>query len=69
MYSQKVFDHFVNPRNVVELKNANVAGRAGSAKCGDIMELYLHIEDGVTKDVRLRRFWCGAGIVTSSMAA
>jgi nitrogen fixation NifU-like protein len=68
MYSDKVMDHFTNPRNVGELKDANGIGRVGNAKCGDIMKMYIKVEDGVIKDVSFRTFGCGAAIATSSMA-
>ncbi len=68
MYSDKVMDHFNRPRNVGELENANGIGTVGNAKCGDIMRMYLRVEDGVIKDVRFKTFGCGAAIATSSMA-
>lgn len=67
MYSDKVMDHFSNPRNVGELKDANGVGEVGNAKCGDIMRIYLHVEDGVIQDVKFKTFGCGAAIATSSM--
>ncbi len=67
-YSDKVLDHFSNPRNVGELEDANAVGTVGNAKCGDIMKMYMKIEDGVIKDVRFKTFGCGAAIATSSMA-
>lgn len=68
MYSEKVMDHFANPRNVGELENANAIGQVGNAKCGDIMKIYMDIEDDKIKDVRFKTFGCGAAIATSSMA-
>ena len=68
MYSEKVMDHFSNPRNVGEIPDANGVGTVGNAKCGDIMKLYLKVEDGVIKDVKFKTFGCGAAIATSSMA-
>lgn len=68
MYSEKVMDHFANPRNVGEIENANAVGEVGNAKCGDIMKIYMDIEDDVIKDVRFKTFGCGAAIATSSMA-
>lgn len=67
-YSEKVMDHFMNPRNVGEIEGANAVGQVGNAKCGDIMKMYMDIEDGVIKDVKFRTFGCGAAIATSSMA-
>jgi nitrogen fixation NifU-like protein len=68
MYSQKVLDHFSNPRNVGEIVGANAVGQVGNAKCGDIMKMYLQIEDGVIKDAKFKTFGCGAAVATSSMA-
>ncbi len=68
MYSEKVMDHFANPRNVGEIEDANAVGTVGNAKCGDIMKMYMKIEDGVIKDVKFKTFGCGAAIATSSMA-
>ncbi|MDR1101787.1 MAG: Fe-S cluster assembly scaffold protein NifU [Clostridiales bacterium] len=68
LYSEKVIDHFSNPRNVGELENANAIGEVGNAKCGDIMKMYLDIKDGVINDVKFQTFGCGAAIATSSMA-
>lgn len=68
MYSEKVMDHFANPRNVGEIENANAVGEVGNAKCGDIMKMYMNIEDDVIKDVKFKTFGCGAAIATSSMA-
>ncbi len=68
MYSEKVMDHFSNPRNVGELDNADGVGQVGNAKCGDIMRMSIQVEDGVITDVRFKTFGCGAAIATSSMA-
>ncbi len=68
MYSEKVMDHFANPRNVGELENANAIGEVGNAKCGDIMKIYMKIEDDVIKEVSFKTFGCGAAVATSSMA-
>lgn len=68
-YSEKVFDHFTNPRNVGEIPDANGVGEVGNAKCGDIMKVYLKVsDDGVIEDVKFKTFGCGAAIATSSMA-
>lgn len=69
MYSEKVMDHFQNPRNMGELESANGVGTVGNAKCGDIMRMYLDIdENGVIRDCKFKTFGCGAAIATSSMA-
>lgn len=68
MYSQKVMDHFMNPRNVGEIENAAGVGEVGNAKCGDIMRIYLDIEGDIIKDVKFKTFGCGAAVATSSMA-
>ncbi len=68
MYSEKVMDHFSNPRNVGEIPNANAVGQVGNAKCGDIMKIYMQIDDNVIQDVKFKTFGCGAAIATSSMA-
>ena len=68
MYSKKVLDHFENPRNVGEIKDANAVGVVGNAKCGDIMKIYMDIEGDVISDVKFKTFGCGAAIATSSMA-
>lgn len=68
MYSEKVMDHFSNPRNVGELPDANGVGQVGNAKCGDIMKMYLKIENDTIVDVKFKTFGCGAAIATSSMA-
>ena len=67
MYTDKVMDHFTNPRNVGEIKDASGVGEVGNAKCGDIMRIYLDIEDNRIKDVKFKTFGCGAAIATSSM--
>ena len=61
-------DHFANPRNVGELADANAIGEVGNAKCGDIMKIYMKIEDNIIKEVRFKTFGCGAAVATSSMA-
>lgn len=68
IYSAKVMEHFANPRNVGELADANGIGEIGNAKCGDIMKIYLKIENDMIADVRFKTFGCGAAIATSSMA-
>lgn len=69
MYSEKVMDHFANPRNVGEIENASGVGTVGNAKCGDIMRIYLDIDENhIIKDVKFKTFGCGAAIATSSMA-
>ena len=68
MYSDKVLDHFSNPRNVGEIENADGVGTVGNAKCGDIMRMYLKVDDGIITDVKFKTFGCGAAIATSSMA-
>ena len=68
-YSAKVMDHFTNPRNVGEIEDANGVGVVGNAKCGDIMKIYLKIdENDIITDVKFKTFGCGAAIATSSMA-
>ena len=68
VYSEKVMDHFTNPRNVGEIEDAAGVGTVGNAKCGDIMRMYLDIQDGVVKDAKFKTFGCGAAVATSSMA-
>ena len=69
MYSEKVMDHFNNPRNVGEIENASGVGTVGNAKCGDIMRMYLDIdENGVINEAKFKTFGCGAAVATSSMA-
>ena len=69
MYSEKVMDHFQHPRNVGEIENASGVGTVGNAKCGDIMRMYLDIdENGVIKEAKFKTFGCGSAIATSSMA-
>ena len=67
-YSEKVMDHFSNPRNVGELEDANGIGEVGNAKCGDIMKMYIKVENGRIADVKFKTFGCGAAVATSSMA-
>jgi len=67
MYSEKVIDHFTNPRNVGEVENANGIGQVGNAKCGDIMRITLDVQDNVIKDIKFKTFGCGAAVATSSM--
>ena len=68
-YSDKVIDHFMNPRNVGEIENASGVGTVGNAKCGDIMRMYLDVDDnGVIRDCKFKTFGCGAAVATSSMA-
>lgn len=67
-YSEKVMDHFNNPRNVGEMENPSGVGTVGNAKCGDIMRIYLDIEDNIVRDAKFKTFGCGAAVATSSMA-
>jgi len=67
MYTEKVMDHFNNPRNMGEIESASGVGTVGNAKCGDIMRVYLKIEDGMIEDVKFKTFGCGAAVATSSM--
>ena len=68
LYSEKVMDHFRNPRNVGELENPDGVGEVGNAKCGDIMRITLKVEDGIITDAKFTTFGCGSAIATSSMA-
>lgn len=68
MYSEKVMDHFMNPRNVGEIKDADGIGQVGNPKCGDIMKIYLKVENDVIVDVKFKTFGCGSAIASSSMA-
>ncbi len=68
MYSEKVMDHFMNPRNVGEIKDADGVGTVGNPVCGDIMRIYLKIEDNIIKDAKFKTFGCGAAVASSSMA-
>ena len=69
MYTEKVMDHFAHPRNMGEIKDANGVGMVGNAKCGDIMQMFLKVnDDGIIEDVGFKTFGCGAAVATSSMA-
>ncbi len=68
LYSEKVMDHFRNPRNVGVIEDADGVGEVGNAKCGDIMKMYLKIRDGIIRDVKFETFGCGSAIASSSMA-
>ena len=69
LYSEKVMDHFQNPRNVGKMDDADGIGEVGNAKCGDIMKMYIKVDDnGIITDVKFKTFGCGAAIATSSMA-
>ena len=68
LYSEKVMDHFLNPRNLGVLEDANAIGEVGNAKCGDIMRMYLKIEDDIIKDIKFETYGCGSAIASSSMA-
>ena len=68
LYSEKVMDHFQHPRNVGVIEDANGVGEVGNAKCGDIMKIYLKIEDDIIKDVKFETFGCGSAIASSSIA-
>ena len=68
LYSEKVMDHFLHPRNVGVIEDADAVGEVGNAKCGDIMKMYLKIEDDVIQDVKFETFGCGSAIASSSMA-
>ena len=67
-YSEKVMDHFANPRNVGQIEDADGIGEVGNPKCGDIMKVYLKIENGIIEDAKFKTFGCGAAVATSSMA-
>jgi len=67
MYSEKVMDHFTNPRNCGEIENPDGVGEVGNAKCGDIMRIYLDIKGDIIEDVKFKTFGCGAAVATSSM--
>jgi nitrogen fixation NifU-like protein len=67
-YSDKVMDHFMHPRNVGEMENPDGIGKVGNPICGDIMEMYIKVKDGVIVDAKFKTFGCGAAIATSSMA-
>ena len=68
LYSEKVMDHFMNPRNVGRIEDASGVGQVGNAKCGDIMKIYLKIENDIIEDVKFETFGCGSAIASSSMA-
>ena len=68
LYTETVMDHFMHPRNVGEIENADGVGQVGNAKCGDIMKIYLKIENDIIKDVKFETFGCGSAIASSSMA-
>ena len=68
LYSEKVMDHFASPRNVGEMENPDGVGEVGNAKCGDIMKMYIKVDDGVISDVKFKTFGCGAAVATSSIA-
>ncbi len=68
MYSEKVLDHFQNPRNVGEIENPDGVGQAGNPKCGDIMKIYLRVENDVVTDIKFKTFGCASAIASSSMA-
>lgn len=68
MYSEKVMEHFKNPRNVGEIENADGVGEVGNPQCGDIMKIYLKIDDDIITDVKFKTFGCGSAIASSSMA-
>ncbi|MBR2523376.1 MAG: Fe-S cluster assembly scaffold protein NifU [Clostridiales bacterium] len=68
LYSEKVMDHFRNPRNVGVIEDADAVGEVGNAKCGDIMKMYMKIDDGIITDVKFETFGCGSAIASSSMA-
>ena len=68
LYSEKVMDHFANPRNVGEIEDADGIGEVGNAKCGDIMKMYIKVDNGILTDVKFKTFGCGAAVATSSIA-
>ena len=68
LYSEKVMEHFMNPRNVGTIENADGVGEVGNAKCGDIMKIYIRVENDIIKDVKFNTFGCGSAIASSSMA-
>lgn len=68
LYSDKVLEHFSNPRNVGEIENADGIGEVGNAKCGDIMKMYIKVDKGIITDVKFKTYGCGAAVATSSMA-
>lgn len=68
IYSEKVMDHFANPRNVGEIEDADGIGEVGNAKCGDIMKMYIKVDNGVITNVKFKTFGCGAAVATSSIA-
>ena len=68
IYSEKVMDHFTNPRNVGEIADANGIGEIGNPKCGDIMKMYIKVQGGIIEDVKFKTFGCGSAIATSSIA-
>ncbi|MEA4892194.1 MAG: Fe-S cluster assembly scaffold protein NifU [Peptococcaceae bacterium] len=67
-YSEKVMEHFAHPRNVGKMDNADGVGEVGNAKCGDIMKMYIKVDDGIISDVKFNTFGCASAIATSSMA-
>ncbi len=68
MYSEKVMDHFMHPRNAGEIEDADGVGEEGNLKCGDIMKVFIKVEDNIIKDIKFKTFGCAAAIATSSMA-
>ena len=68
LYSEKVMDHFLHPRNVGVIEDADAVGEVGNTKCGDIMKMYLKIKDDIVEDVKFETFGCGSAIASSSMA-
>lgn len=68
MYTEQVMDHFINPRNMGEIEDANGVGEVGNAKCGDIMKMYLKINEGIIEDVRFKTYGCASAIATSSIS-